>query len=316
MKDNLNNTPFRLLIHGGAGAILRNKLTPEREHAFRHALSQSLFSGYAILAAKGTSVDAVVAAITVMEDSPLFNAGKGAVFNHEGQNELDASIMEGITRKAGAVAGVTSIRNPICAAYKVMTQSPYVMLIGRGAEAFAAEHNLELVDPSYFYTQHRWDQLEKAIAKETMQLDHDAESDEKYGTVGAVALDCYGNLAAGTSTGGLTNKRYGRVGDSPIVGAGTYADNQSVAISATGSGEMFIRTAAAFNTAAYVRMKQLPLTEAVERTLEEIAVIGGTGGLIALDAKGNYAMQFNTSGMYRGMIDHNGVAWTGIFADN
>lgn len=316
MKDSNNKTLFKLLIHGGAGAILRDKLTPEREQAFRQILTESLFAGHTILAEKGSSVDAVVAAITFLEDSPLFNAGKGAVFNHEGHIELDASIMDGATRMAGAVAAVTTIRNPICAAHKVMTQSPYVMLIGHGAEVYAAEQNLELVDPTYFYTQHRWDQLKKAIAKEKILLDHDAESDEKYGTVGAVALDCYGNLAAGTSTGGLTNKRYGRIGDSPIIGAGTYADNRSIAVSATGSGEMFIRTAAAFNTAAYVRMKQIPLTEAVERTLEEITAIGGAGGLIALDTKGNYAMQFNTSGMYRGMIDNNGVAWTGIFADN
>ncbi|NBQ68886.1 MAG: isoaspartyl peptidase/L-asparaginase [Nitrosomonadaceae bacterium] len=280
-------------------------------------------AGHAVLKAGGSSVDAVIAAIVVMEDSPLFNAGKGAVFSHEGRNELDASIMEGATRMAGAVAGVTTIRNPIRAAHAVMTKSAHVMLIGHGAETFAAGQGLAIVDPAYFYTQHRWDQLQKAIAKEQIVRDHDMESsaplsngDEKYGTVGAVALDRYGNLAAGTSTGGLTNKRYGRVGDSPIIGAGTYADNRSVAVSATGSGEMFIRAAAAFNTAAQVRLQQIPVAEAADHTLAEIAALGGDGGLILLDSAGNFAARFNTSGMYRGAIGDDGIAWTGVFPED
>jgi len=317
-----NGLSIRLAVHGGAGAISRSKLTPEREQAYRQTLTESLAAGYAVLKAGGSSVDAVIAAIVVMEDSPLFNAGKGAVFTHAGRNELDASIMDGATRMAGAVAAVTTIRNPIRAAHAVMTKSVHVMLIGQGAEAFAAEQGLEIVDPAYFYTQRRWDQLQKAIAKDRIMLDHDNDSgtplpdeDQKRGTVGAVALDRSGNLAAGTSTGGLTNKRYGRVGDSPIIGAGTYADNRSVAVSATGTGEMFIRTAAAFNTATQVRLLNMPIVEAADNTLAEIAAIGGDGGLIVLDTQGNYGMRFNTKGMYCGTIGSDGTAWTGIFPE-
>lgn len=317
------NSRIRLVIHGGAGTIVRSKLTKERERAYRQTLTESLIAGYTILSTGGNSIDAVIAAITVMEDSPLFNAGKGAVFNHDGRNEMDASIMDGSTRKAGAVAAITTIRNPICAAHAVMANSSYVMLMGQGAETFAAEQGLEIVDTSYFFTQHRWNQLQRAIAKEQVLLDHDADldpslpaCDEKHGTVGAVALDSYGNLAAGTSTGGLTNKRYGRVGDSSIIGAGTYADNRSVAVSATGTGEMFIRTAAAYNTAAQVRLLQSPIDQAAENTLAEISAIGGDGGLIVLDAKGDFTIRFNTSGMYRGAIGSDGVASTGIFAEN
>ena len=317
-----DNSPIQLVIHGGAGAIKHTKLTAEREHAYRNALTQSLIAGHAVLAKGGSSMDAVIAAIVVMEDSPLFNAGKGAVFNHAGRNELEASIMDGAMRMAGAVAGVTTIRNPIRAAHAVMTKSTHVMLIGQGAETFAAEQGLEIVDPSYFYTQHRWDQLQKAIARASVLRDHDADPgtqlpdmDKKHGTVGAVALDRYGNIAAGTSTGGLTNKRYGRVGDSSVIGAGTYADNRSIAVSATGTGEMFIRTAAAFNTAAQVRLQGIPIAEAADNTLAEIAAMGGDGGLIVLDMRGNYAMRFNTSGMYRGTIGNNGIVWTGVFPE-
>lgn len=319
-----NTSPIRLLIHGGAGGIRRDKLKPERERAFTEVLSQSLHAGHGILAAGGSSIDAVIAAITVMEDSPLFNAGKGAVFSHEGRNELDASIMDGATLMAGAVAAVTTVRNPIRAAHAVMTQSRHVMLIGQGAEAFAAEHNLDIVDTAYFHQQHRWNQLQKAIANEQIVLDHDldaesqyesqTENQEKHGTVGAVALDRNGNLAAGTSTGGLTNKRYGRVGDTPVIGAGTYADNRSIAVSATGTGEMFLRTAAAFNTAAQVRLQQKTVAAAADATLAEIAAIGGEGGLIVLQANGDSALCFNTSGMFRGVIGSDGVARIGIFS--
>ncbi|MDV6343785.1 isoaspartyl peptidase/L-asparaginase [Nitrosomonas sp. Is37] len=315
-------SPIRLVIHGGAGTIIRSKLTTERKQAYTEALAQSLIAGYAILTAGGSSIDAVIAAIVVMEDSPLFNAGKGSVFSHAGHNELEASIMDGSTLMAGAVAAVTTIRNPIRAAHAVMTKSTHVMLMGEGAETFAAEQGLEIVDPSYFYTQYRWDQLQKAIAKERVLRDHDAApvtplpgENEKRGTVGAVALDCYGNLAAGTSTGGLTNKRFGRVGDSSIIGAGTYADNHSVAVSATGTGEMFIRAAAAFNTAAQVRLQHKPIAEAANNVLAEIAAIGGDGGLIVLDGKGNYAMCFNTTGMYRGVIGNDGIARVSIFSE-
>lgn len=314
--------PFRLIIHGGAGNIRRGKLTSEKEQEFVQVLKQSLLIGHEVLAQGGSSVDAAIEAIVIMEDSPLFNAGKGAVFSHEGRNELDASIMNGATLTAGAVAGVATIRNPIRAAHAVMTKSRHVMLVGSGAENFAVEQGLEMVEPSYFFIQHRWNQLQKAIASEQVALDHDIETDsrdqgdEKYGTVGAVALDCHGNLAAGTSTGGLTNKRFGRVGDTPVIGAGTYADNRSVAVSATGTGEMFIRTAAAFQTAIQVRLQQMPITQAADNTLSEIAAIGGEGGLIVLDAKGNYALRFNTSGMFRGVIGHDGVPHVGIFSGN
>ncbi|WON74635.1 isoaspartyl peptidase/L-asparaginase [Nitrosospira sp. Is2] len=318
-------SPIRLVIHGGAGTITRARLKAEREQAYTQVLEQSLTAGYSVLAAGGSSIDAVIAALVVMEDSPLFNAGKGAVFSNAGRIELDASIMDGSTLMAGSVAGVTAVRNPIRAAHAVMTQSPHVMLIGHGADAFAAEKGLEIVDPSYFHTEFRWNQLQKAIAQERLLQDHDAlsdtprpgadeKTDKKRGTVGAVALDRRGNLAAGTSTGGLTNKRFGRVGDSPIIGAGTYADNRSVALSATGSGEMFIRTCAAFNTAAQVRLLHLPIIEAADNALAEVAAIGGDGGLIVLDPKGNYAMRFNTRGMFRGTIGDDGVARVGIFS--
>ncbi|MDR4520214.1 MAG: isoaspartyl peptidase/L-asparaginase [Nitrosomonas sp.] len=314
-----NIQPIRLIIHGGAGDIRRERLKAEREQAFTEVMEQSLQAGYAVLVAGGSSIDAVIAAIAVMEDSPLFNAGKGAVFSHEGRNELDAAIMDGASLRAGAVAGVTTLRNPIRAAHAVMTQSRHVMLIGQGAEAFAGEQGLEIVDPAYFFDQHRWNQLQKAITREQIALDHDMDdeaqpaNDEKHGTVGAVALDRHGNLAAGTSTGGLTNKRYGRVGDTPVIGAGTYADNRSVAVSATGTGEMFIRTAAAFNTASQVRLLGKPVADAADIVLAEIAAIGGEGGLIALNAQGEYAMRFNTRGMFRGVICDENTARVEIF---
>jgi beta-aspartyl-peptidase (threonine type) len=321
----LNASPIRLVIHGGAGTITRAKLKKDREQTYIEVLEQSLAAGYSVLTEGGSSIDAVIAAIVVMEDSPLFNAGKGAVFSNAGRIELDASIMDGSTLMAGSVAGVTTIRNPIRAAHAVMTQSQHVMLIGQGAEAFAAEKGVEIVDPSYFHTQFRWDQLQKAIAQERLLRDHDALSDEpptagrpekidqKRGTVGAVALDRHGNLAAGTSTGGITNKRFGRVGDSPIIGAGTYADNRSVAVSATGSGEIFIRTCAAFNTAAQVRLLRSSISQAADNALAEVAAVGGDGGLIVVDAKGNYVMRFNTKGMFRGTISSDGVARVEIF---
>lgn len=309
--------------------MARARLTAEREQAYTQVLEQSLAAGHAVLQAGGSSVDAVIAAIAVMEDSPLFNAGRGAVFNHDGRIELDASIMEGATRMAGSIAAVTTIRNPIRAAHAVMTKSPHVMLMGPGAEAFAAGEGLEIVDPCYFHTPSRWQQLQRAIAEERVARDHDLdpaaaqpnedektaeETDEKHGTVGAVALDCHGNVAAGTSTGGLTNKRFGRVGDSPVIGAGTYADNRSVAVSATGTGEVFIRTVAAFNTAAQVRLLGAPIDVAADNTLAEIASLGGDGGLIVLDAKGNHAMCFNTTAMFRGTIGGNGIPQVAIFS--
>ncbi|EPG6919246.1 TPA: isoaspartyl peptidase/L-asparaginase [Proteus mirabilis] len=322
-----NNTqaPIRLVIHGGAGTITKDTITPEQEKEYKAKLTEALNAGYAVLNSGGTSIEAVQKSINVMEDSPLFNAGKGAVFTHDGRNELDASIMDGKTRKAGAVAGVTTVKNPINAAIAVMEKSPHVMMVSQGADLFAKEQGLTIVDPSYFRTEYRWQQLQKALEKEQVVLDHDGKTaalfadpmmyDYKYGTVGAVALDQHGNLAAGTSTGGMTNKRYGRVGDSPIIGAGNYADNETVAVSATGSGEMFIRTLTAFNVAAQVKYQKLPLEQAAQNALDEVKAINGSGGVIVLDKSGNYTMSFNSEGMYRGTIGNDGKPLVAIYKD-
>jgi len=327
------NTNFRLVIHGGAGTMSRGNLDPETEKAYHNRLEEALKAGYNILAAGGTSIDAVVKAINIMEDEPMFNAGRGGVFTNDGRVELDASIMDGKTLKAGAVAGVTTIKNPINAAHAVMTKSRHVMLAGVGAETFAAAQGLEIVDPSYFRTDLRWQQLLRARERDAIELDHDGPSgmldhrfmedlkdpfmnDVKYGTVGAVALDKHGNIAAGTSTGGLTNKRYGRIGDAPIIGAGTYANNEAVAVSATGIGEMFIRTAAAFQIYARMRFGGETMTNAIQNTLNEIMAIDGYGGVIAIDKNGNYTAGVTPgSGMYRGVIGPDGKPRTAIFAD-
>lgn len=307
-----STTRITLVIHGGAGTIVREEMTPEKEKACRDDLTQALQAGYAILKRGGNSLDAVQAAVQVMEDSPWFNAGKGSVFNSDGKIEMDAAIMDGNTLKAGAVAGVTNIKNPILAARAVMDKSPHVLLIGPGAEKFAAEQGLEIVDPKYFYTEFRYQQLLKEKEKEKQQKEHpqtqpQSQPQEKhFGTVGALALDAQGNLAAATSTGGRTNKRYGRVGDSPIVGAGTYANNKTCAASGTGTGEIFMRTVAAYNISALMEYKGLSAKQAAEETLKEIADLGGEGGLIVLDHNGNYALVFNTPGMYRGVITPDG----------
>jgi L-asparaginase / beta-aspartyl-peptidase len=255
--------PVAIVIHGGAGTITRDAMTPEREREYTDRLTEALQAGHHILAGGGSSLDAVVAAINVMEDSPLFNAGRGAVFTAEGTNELDASIMEGATLNAGAVAGVKRVKNPINLARLVMEESPHVLMAREGAEHFGEQHRVEMVDPSYFHTDHRWEALQRALQRDEISLSEDevevmqAEhpDDFKLGTVGAVALDAQGNLAAGTSTGGMTAKRFGRIGDSPIIGAGTYAENESCAVSATGHGEYFIRAAVAYDICA--RMKYL-----------------------------------------------------------
>ena len=320
-----------LVVHGGAGTISRASMTPEREAQYRGGLEHAMKAGYEVLAAGGSSVDAVVATIKVFEDDPLFNAGKGAVFTHEGKNELDAAIMDGKTGLAGAVAGVTTIKNPITAARAVMDKTRHVLLVSAGAEKFAATQKLEIVDPSYFFTQYRWDQLQKAIEKDRIQLDHDGskpapaktsatpqtwELDHKYGTVGAVALDRYGNLAAGTSTGGLTNKYYGRVGDSPIIGAGTYADNATVAVSGTGTGEFYMRGLIAYDIAARMKYLKLPVSDAVDQTLKSaLDDKHGDGGVIALDAQGNFKFGFNTAGMYRGYVKSDGKPVTFMYRD-
>ncbi|MBZ4415113.1 isoaspartyl peptidase/L-asparaginase family protein [Myxococcus sp. RHSTA-1-4] len=319
-----------LVIHGGAGVISRENLTPQREAEVRAALTQALQAGHAVLAKGGSSLDAVGAAIRVLEDSPYFNAGRGAVFNHDGVNELDAAIMDGKTRMAGSVAGLRHVKNPIDLARRVMEKSPHVMMIGEGAEAFAKAQGVELVDAKYFYTEERWQGLQRALQKEreqqqaappgqpssALQPGYDpVTGDHKFGTVGAVALDQAGNLAAGTSTGGMTNKRYGRVGDSPIIGAGTYAD-PGCAVSATGHGEYFIRYTVARDICARVEYQQLPLPEAADRVVNDVLVkAGGEGGVIAMDRHGNVAMPFNSSGMYRGYMGEDGQPHVAIFRD-
>ncbi|MGZ3457105.1 MAG: isoaspartyl peptidase/L-asparaginase family protein [Archangium sp.] len=320
-----------IVIHGGAGVIKRESLSPEREAAVRAVLTESLKAGHAVLAKGGSSLDAVTAAIHVMEDSPLFNAGKGAVFNHDGKNELDAAIMNGRTREAGAVAGLHHVKNPISLARAVMEKSPHVMMVGDGAEQFAQQQGLELVPESYFYTEERWQSLQKALEAEKAQQQAPAEagqpkgptsfyetpvgSDHKFGTVGAVALDQSGNLAAGTSTGGMTNKRFGRVGDSPIIGAGTYADPRC-AVSGTGHGEYFIRYSVARDICARMEYLNLPVTEAANQVVLDVLVkAGGEGGVIAMDSQGNVATPFNSSGMYRGYIGPDGVPSVSIFKE-
>ncbi|OJV12826.1 MAG: beta-aspartyl-peptidase [Dyadobacter sp. 50-39] len=336
-----------LVIHGGAGTINRANMSPERENAYRQTMNIALEKGYEVLKKGGTSVQAVEAAIHVMEDSPLFNAGKGAVFTNEGKNELDAAIMDGRTQKAGAVAGVTTIKNPISAAIAVMDQSVHVMMAGKGAEQFAREKGLEIVDPSYFYTEARYKALERAKEQEKTELDHNGTKEsggkggvdqrkikngpktghhsvedliftegKKFGTVGCVALDKYGNLAAGTSTGGMTNKRYGRIGDAPIIGAGTYANNATCAVSATGHGEYFIRSVVAHDISALMEYKGLSLADAAnEVVMKKLVEKGGEGGVIAIDRNGNVAMPFNSEGMYRGYIKADGKREILIYKD-
>ncbi|MFD2742299.1 isoaspartyl peptidase/L-asparaginase family protein [Sphingobacterium populi] len=308
---------YVMAIHGGAGTILKKNLTDSMETAYKDGLKQALLAGYRVLQQEdGTSLDAVEAAVKVLEENPLFNAGKGAVFTSDGKNELDAAIMDGKTLSAGAVAGVTNVKSPIQLARAVMQHSPHVMMVGDGAEQFAKEQGLDIVDPSYFYTKERWQGLQKARALDSLatQLDHDEQSsipevykDYKYGTVGAVAVDRAGNLAAATSTGGMTNKRYGRVGDAPITGAGNYADNKTVAVSCTGWGEFFIRAVAAYDVAARIQYGGATLKEAAEATIKKVEDLGGDGGLIAINQQGEVAMPFNTAGMYRGTIKADGT---------
>lgn len=306
-----------LVIHGGAGTILKKNMTPEREAKYRGKLSEALETGYEILKNGGSSVDAVEATIRVMEDSPLFNAGKGAVFTNQGRNEMDSSIMDGRTLNAGAVASVTNIKNPISAARKVMTESRHVMLVGQGAMLFAREQGLQFADSAYFFTQDRWDRLMKKKEKEASQSGGllPTNDEMKFGTVGAVAIDRNGDIAAGTSTGGLTNKRFGRVGDSPIIGAGTYANNKTCGVSGTGVGEYFMRSLVAYDVSAHMEYKGLRLEEAARVVMKKLTAFGGSGGFIALDRDGNVSMPFNTKGMYRGYIREDGVAHVFLYED-
>jgi len=303
---------YVLVIHGGAGTISKNLMTPEREKKYHEALDSALRVGAAILESGGSSLDAVEASVRVLEDNPLFNAGKGAVFTAEGINELDAAIMEGTTLRAGSIAGVRTIRNPISAARAVMERSEHVLLTGQGAEAFAKEQGLMMVDPSYFYTSERWESLQRAKKRDTLAAlgtpNHSAsalqeQQKSRYGTVGAVALDQQGHLAAATSTGGMTNKKWGRVGDAPIIGSGTYANDNTVAISCTGWGEYFLRLVMAKSISDRMEFGQQPLQQAADdMVLRQLPALGGDGGLIAVDKQGNIAMPFCTEGMYRGYI--------------
>ena len=306
---------YVVVIHGGAGTILKKDMSPELEEQYRAKLKEALTQSYQKIKEGKSSLEAVDVAIVVMEDSPLFNAGKGAVFTSDGRNELDASIMYGKDKSAGAVAGLTVVKNPIKAAIAVMQKSEHVMMIGKGAEQFAKKEGLEIVNPKYFWTQHRWDALQKVKKAELKANQPNAMNnshypsyywvDKKFGTVGCVALDKDGNISAGTSTGGMTNKKYGRVGDAPIIGAGTYAD-KNVGISGTGWGEFYIRTSAARTVAAKYEYQNKDVKTATQEVMLEIEKLGGDGGMIALDKNGNVAMTFNTEGMYRGTVTEDG----------
>lgn len=302
------NGRFVLVIHGGAGTILKKNMTAEKEQLVKAKLQEALNVGSEILENGGSSLDAVTETICVLEDSPLFNAGKGAVFTAEGINEMDASIMDGHDLNAGAVAGVQTVKNPIRAARAVMEDSPHVLLSGAGADSFALYQGLIIVEPAYFFTEKRWESYQKVKEKR--------EQGKKHGTVGAVALDKYGNLAAATSTGGMTYKMKGRVGDSPIIGAGTYADNSSCAVSATGHGEYFMRNVVAYDIGALMKYKGLSLSDAADEVIQKkLKAIGGDGGIIAVDKDGNFTMTFNTAGMYRGFVTSEGETGVMIFKD-
>ena len=311
---------FVLVIHGGAGVVLADDLTPEKEKASRATLDAALLAGHSVLARGGKALDAVIAAIRILEDSPLFNAGKGSVLTAEGTVGMDASIMDGATRTAGACADVQHVKNPIELARLVMDRTPHVLLIGEGAEALAKEHGLPLMPAEYFITEHRKLQLQRVQQQEKARKagakKAQLNSVESIGTVGAVALDKHGNLAAGTSTGGMVNKRFGRVGDSPVIGAGTYAHNLTCAVSGTGHGEFFLRGVVAYDIAAKMEYQGVTLTNAAaDVVLRKLTAAGGRGGVIAVDAQGNVAMPFNTEGMYRGVIRPDGKPWTAIRKD-
>jgi len=299
-----NQFDWSIVIHGGAGVITRDQMTPERDSAYRAVLNEALNIGKTILNNGGTALDAVEQTINILENSPMFNAGKGAVFTHDGVNELDASIMDGSNLNAGAIAGVTNLKNPITAARSVMENSDHVMLSGKGASQFAQEQKLEIVEPDYFFTEHRYMQLTNAI------------NSEKHGTVGCCALDRHGNLAAGTSTGGMTNKRYNRIGDAPIIGAGTYANNNTCAVSATGHGEFFIRWTVAHDISALMEYRGLPLEEAANLVVnEKLVEAGGSGGIISVDRYGNVSMPFNSEGMFRGFSRSDGKEGIFVYKD-
>ena len=292
--------PYAIAIHGGAGTLLKGMMTPEKEKAYKQALEKALDKGYGVLSAGGTATDAVMQSVIELENSPLFNAGKGSVFTADGTHEMDAAIMEGSALNAGAVSLISGIKNPVVLARDVMDKSDHVFLAGEGAMNFARSLNYKLKDESYFFDQFRYNQWQELKGTDAFQLDHSTKKDSKFGTVGAVACDIHGNLAAATSTGGMTNKRFGRIGDSPILGAGNYANNKTCAVSCTGSGEFFIRGVAAYDVSCLMEYKGLSLEEAAGEVIQKrLLEIGGDGGLIAVDVHGNIAMPFNTEGMYR-----------------
>lgn len=315
------------VIHGGAGVIRRGSLTPKKEKEYRAKLKEAVMAGYNALKAGKNSLDAIEAAIVIMEDSPLFNAGKGAVFTADGKNELDASVMDGKTQNAGAVAGLRKVRNPIKLARAVMEKSEHVMMIGEGAEKFGTDLGITMVSEKYFWTQRRWDSLQRIIKREEGKaksknvrsglIDLRKEPSNKFGTVGAVALDKKGNVAAGTSTGGMTYKKYGRVGDVPVIGAGTYANNATCAVSATGWGEFFIRLSVAKDISSMMEYKNMSVQEAADAVIHgKLQTLGGDGGVIAIDQKGNIGISFNSEGMYRAYIDEKGKAVVEIYGKN
>src|SRR5436309_2475284 len=307
----MGNEKFGLVIHGGAGTIERSNMTPEKEREYRAGLERALTAGYDVLKNGGSSLDATEAAVRVLEDDPHFNAGRGSVFTSAGTNEMDAAIMDGKTLAAGAVAALKHVKNPISLARLVMEKSGHVMMDGEGAEGFARENGIKLVDQKYFFTQERWEALQKIKAAEKDRTGGAGKAvfitdQDRHGTVGAVALDKNGNLAAATSTGGTTNKRPGRVGDTPVIGAGTYANNATCAVSATGDGEYFIRAGVAHEVSALIEYRGMKLQEAAQMALDAVEKLGGAGGLIAIDKNGEITLPFNTNGMYRGYVDPNG----------
>ncbi len=319
-KSNLESSvrpDYVIVLHGGAGTIVKENLTPELEKSITKTMNDALEIGKFVLDSNGTAMDAIQKVIMHLENSPHFNAGKGAVFTHDGEHELDASIMDGKTMDAGAVGGIKGFKNPILAAKAVMDNSPHVMLSGTGANTFCKEQGLEMVDKEYFYTERRWKSLQSVLEKEKNKMGAILENqDYKYGTVGCAVLDKHGNLAAGTSTGGMTNKRWGRIGDAPIIGAGTYANNNTCAISATGHGEYFIRYAVAHDISARMEHGGVSFNEASKAVVNNVLVdAGGSGGIIGVDKDGNVAMPFNTKGMYRAYLKSTGERYIGMFKD-
>ena len=314
---------FSIVIHGGAGTILKSDMTPQLEEAYVRGLDEAISAGKMILEKGGYALDAIQGSIKILEDNLLFNAGRGSVFTKKGVQEMDAAIMDGQTLKAGAITGVRNVRNPIQLAYEVMTESNHVFLSGKGANDFAIKRGLKLEPDDYFFSQFRYDQWKEIRDSDTYSLDHTHQDlnelmkDKKFGTVGAVAVDVHGNIAAATSTGGMTNKKFGRIGDSPVIGAGTYANNKTCGISCTGHGELFIRSVAAYDVSALMEYKGLSLQEAMNEVVhKKLVAINGEGGMIGVDAHGNTAMVFNTAGMYRAMMNQDGDKTIGIYKED